>query len=236
MYSWYSFPPIAAMIGILHTVVTGLILIFDPFLGATSATAAIVMLVVAVRALLIPFGYAQVRAEQIRNRLAPQVREMRRKRHKDPQRLRRELAALYAREQTTPLAGCLPALAQAPVFTVLYGLFLVPEINGELNSLLGQTLAGVPLGAHLADVLTGTGIPVFAVLFALLGLVAWGTRRITPRVDTPGAGVVSWLPFGTLAVAALVPLAAGIYLLASTAWTVGERVIMRRVASREPKT
>jgi YidC/Oxa1 family membrane protein insertase len=237
MYSWYSFPPIAAMIGILHTVVTGLISIFDPVLGAMSATAAILALVIAVRALLIPLGYAQVRAEQIRTRLAPAVREIRRKYHKDPQRLRRELAVLYAREQTTPLAGCLPALVQAPVFTVLYGLFLVPEINGELNSLLGQTLAGVPLGAHVADVISGTGTAVFVVLFALLGLVAWETRRIAPRIDTPGAGLVSWLPFGTLMVAAFVPLAAGIYLLASTAWTVGERVTLRRVvASRGPKT
>jgi YidC/Oxa1 family membrane protein insertase len=231
MYSFCSFPPIAAALGTLHTVVTGLISIFDPFLGAASATAAIVALVVAVRALLIPLGYAQARAEQTRSRLAPEVRKIRSTYGTNPERLRHELAALYAREQTTPLAGCLPALAQAPVFTVLYGLFLVPEINGELNSLLGQTLAGVPLGTHLADIASGTGIPVFAVLFVLLGLVAWVTRRSTSRVDTPGAGVVSWLPFGTLVVAAFVPLAAGLYLLASTAWTVGERVILRRVVA-----
>jgi YidC/Oxa1 family membrane protein insertase len=234
MYSWYSFPPIAAMIGVLHNVVIGLISIVEPFLGAASATAAIVMLVIAVRALLIPIGYAQVRAEQTRNRVAPEVREIHRKYQKDPQRVRRELAALYAREQTTPFAGCLPALAQAPVFTVLYGLFLVPEIDGGLNSLLGQTLAGVPLGAQLADVVTGAGILVFAALLALLGLVAWATRRITSRADALGVGLVSWLPFGTVVIAAFVPLAAGIYLLASTAWTVGERVTMRRVvASRD---
>jgi YidC/Oxa1 family membrane protein insertase len=52
--------------------------------------------------------------------------------------------------------------------------------------------------------------------------------------DAPGAGLVRWLPFGTVVVAAFVPLAAGIYLLASTAWTVGERVTLRRVvASRD---
>jgi YidC/Oxa1 family membrane protein insertase len=227
----YSFPPIAAAIGALHSVVLGLISIFDPFLGAASATAAIAALVVAVRTMLIPLGYAQVRAEQIRSRLAPEVREIQRKYRTNPERLRRELAALYSREQTTPLAGCLPALAQAPVFTVLYGLFLVPEIDGQVNSLLGQTLAGVPLGAHLADVGITPGIPVFTALFALLGLVAWATRRITARVDAPGAGLVRWLPFGTVVAAAFVPLAAGIYLLASTAWTVGERVTLRRVVA-----
>jgi YidC/Oxa1 family membrane protein insertase len=232
----YSFPPIAAAIGALHSVVAGLISIFDPFLGATSATAAIVALVVAVRTVLIPLGYAQVRAELIRSRLAPEVREIQRKYRTNPERLRRELAALYAREQTTPLAGCLPALAQAPVFTVLYGLFLVPEIDGQVNSLLGQSLAGVPLGAHFADVATGPETLVFAALFALLGLVAWATRRITAMVDAPGAGLVRWLPLGTLVVAAFVPLAAGIYLLASTAWTVGERVTLRRVVASRDQT
>jgi YidC/Oxa1 family membrane protein insertase len=229
----YSFTPIAAAIGALHTVVTGLVSILDPFLGAASAATAIVALVVAIRVLLIPLGYAHVRAEQIRSRLAPNVREIQRKYRNNPERMRRELSALYAREQTTPLAGCLPALAQAPVFTVLYGLFLVEEIDGRANGLLGQTIAGLPLGAHLADVATDPHVLVFATLLALIGLVSWMTRRISPRVDVPGAGLISWLPFGTLAIAAFVPLAAGIYLLASTAWTVGERVILRRVLARQ---
>jgi YidC/Oxa1 family membrane protein insertase len=228
----YSFPPIAATIGALHTVVAGLVSLLDPFLGAASATAAIVALVVTVRALLLPLGYAQVRAERTRTRLTPEVREIQRKYRSNPERLRRELAALYAREQTTPLAGCLPTLAQAPVFTVLYGLFLVEEIDGHANSLLDQTAAGVPLGAHLADVATSPGVLVFAALLVLLALAAWATRRITPRVDAPGAGLVRWLPFGTLAIAAFVPLAAGIYLLATTAWTVGERVTMRRIVAQ----
>jgi YidC/Oxa1 family membrane protein insertase len=228
----YSFPPIAAAIGALHTVVTGLVSILDPFLGAVSAATAIVLLVVVIRTLLIPLGYAQVRAEQTRTRLRPKVREIQRKYKNNPERMRRELAALYSREQTTPLAGCLPALAQAPVFTVLYGLFLVREVEGQANGLLGHELAGVPLGAHLADVAGDPHLLVFAALFGLLGLVAWATRQITPRLDSPGAGLVRWLPFGTLLIAAFVPLAAGIYLVASSAWTVGERVTLRRVVTR----
>ena len=228
----YSIPPIAAAIGALHAVVTGLISILDPVIGAASASTAIVALVVIIRALLLPLGFAQVRAEQTRALLAPTVREIQRKYRNNPERLRRELAALYAHEQTTPLAGCLPALAQAPVFTVLYGLFLVQEVNGQPNGLLSETLAGVPLGAHLADVAADPGVLVFAALLAVLGIVAWATRRITPKLDAPGAGLVRWLPFGTLLVAAFVPLAAGIYLLTSTAWTVGERVTLRRVVAR----
>ena len=227
----YSFPPIAAAIGALHTVVTGLVSILDPFLGVASATTAIVLLVLVIRTLLIPWATPR----SARNKPVParaEGREIQRKYNNNPERMRRELAALYSREQTTPLAGCLPALAQAPVFTVLYGLFLVREVEGQANGLLGHELAGVPLGAHLADVAADPHVLVFVALFGLLGLVAWASRRITPRLDSPGAGLVRWLPFGTLLIAAFVPLAAGIYLVASSAWTVGERVTLRRVVTR----
>ncbi len=52
-----------------------------------------------------------------------------------------------------------------------------------------------------------------------------------PRPETPG-GVVGMLtrlaPYGTMLVAAVVPLAAGLYLLTTTAWTVLERTVIRR--------
>ncbi|MFC4052146.1 hypothetical protein ACFOY4_20880 [Actinomadura syzygii] len=35
-------------------------------------------------------------------------------------------------------------------------------------------------------------------------------------------------PFGTIVVAAVVPLAAGLYLLTSGAWTAAERAVLRR--------
>jgi hypothetical protein len=41
--------------------------------------------------------------------------------------------------------------------------------------------------------------------------------------------VVSWIvPFASLVTAAIVPLAAGLYLLTTTAWTLAERTLLRR--------
>ena len=40
---------------------------------------------------------------------------------------------------------------------------------------------------------------------------------------------MTWLlPFASLITAAIVPLAAGLYLLTTTAWTLGERTVLRR--------
>jgi YidC/Oxa1 family membrane protein insertase len=226
----YSFPPLAAAIGVLYTVVTTLTTALNPLLGPVSTAVAIVVITAAVRLALLPLGYAQVRGERIRVALLPKIQQLQRRHRADPERLRRELAALYQREGASPLAGCLPALAQVPVFMVLYGLFLTADVGGEPNVLLTDTLAGVPLGSHLVDVTGGLDLAVFGVLLALLALVALATRRTMPALspETPGGGMIRLVPFGTLLVAAIVPLAAGLYLLISTAWTVTERTLLRR--------
>jgi YidC/Oxa1 family membrane protein insertase len=259
----YSFPPLAAAIGLLYTAVTGLATALAPLLGVTSAAVAIVAMTVIIRLALVPLGWRQVLAERQRQRLAPKLGDLHRKYRGNPERLRRELAALYAKEGASPLAGCLPVLAQAPVFMVLYGLFLTAEVGGQANVLLTSTIAGAPLGARLLDVGFGTDLLVFAVLIALLVVAAWATRRFLmpptqagPEVTStptggppratggaddglPGAGiqaqvarVARLLPFGTVVIAAIVPLAAGLYLLTTTAWTVAERVTLRRIAAR----
>jgi YidC/Oxa1 family membrane protein insertase len=43
------------------------------------------------------------------------------------------------------------------------------------------------------------------------------------------------LPFATVALAALVPLAAGLYLLTTTAWSAAERALFHRLAPVSPK-
>jgi YidC/Oxa1 family membrane protein insertase len=228
----YSFPPLAAAIGLAYATVTTLTTVLTPLLGTASAVAAIVVLTVIVRVILLPLSWRQIRAERDRARLAPQIKELHRRFSRDLERLRRELAALYARESSSPAAGCLPVLAQTPVFLVLYGLFLSTDIGDQANVLLTHTVAGVPLGTRLLDVAGTPELLVFGVLMALLAIVAWVTRRTTPAMEAPGAGLIRLLPFGTVVIAAIVPLAAGTYLLTTTAWTVAERTALRRVAAR----
>ncbi|MCW2948217.1 MAG: preprotein translocase YidC [Actinoallomurus sp.] len=73
---------------------------------------------------------------------------------------------------------------------------------------------------------------MFLGLFALLALVAWWTSRRMYADGTAPAGAVGTmmrlLPFGTIAVAAYVPLAAGLYLLTTTVWTAAERATLWR--------
>lgn len=232
----FAFPPLVAVLDGIASFVSGLSDLLAPVAGSLSAALAVVILTLLVRVLLIPVGISQVRAEAGRRRLAPDLRVLRRRYATRPELLQKKTLELYRREGISPLAGVLPALAQAPVVSLVYALFIHGTIGGHANMLLAATLGGVPLGASFAATgVTWPGIMVFSALLVLIALTAWLSRRASLRVAEPfeGAGqrvgrVLSWLPFTTVIVAALVPLAATIYLATTTTWTLAERAILRR--------
>ncbi|MFC4147067.1 YidC/Oxa1 family membrane protein insertase [Micromonospora mangrovi] len=236
-----AFAPLHAAVSAAGSVVTWLADTLTPLSGGAATAAAIVLFTIGVRLLISPLTLAQVRGERRRAALAPQVRDLQRRHADDPATLQRELFALYRQAGASPVAGCLPALLQAPFFLVMYRLFATGD--GHPGLLAGR-LAGVPLGWHLGDGLTGPVLAVFGVLLAALLALAWysslrarraaratGTLAGTPT-EGPGAATLGWLvpllPFTTVLVALVVPLAAVIYLVTTTAWTALEQVALRR--------
>jgi len=157
------------------------------------------------------------------------------------------MAALYKREGTGMFAGVAPLLLQWPFLSVMYLLFRSPTVGGAANTLLTRDLLGVPLGAHW---LSGAGLAsaqgaVFLGVFALLAGLCWlsarfgrlMTARATGAQPAPaGAGtaglLVRVLPYLTVVIAAFAPLAAGIYLLTSLAWSLAERMFFLTRSAR----
>jgi len=243
----FSFPPLTAVLEAAYRFVEGLAALLQPIAGASSAALAILVITAIVRVLLVPVGASQVQAEGTRRRLYPQILALQRRHKADPVTLQRKTAELYRAENTSQFAGILPALAQAPVLSVVYTLFVRNSIGGHANSLLAQQLFAAPLGGSFVHLLAGggVGILVFLVLFCVLAGVAWTSRHIALRlqlVDTeaPASAVtvaraLSWLPFVTIVFAAVVPLAAALYLAASATWTLGERMLLRRWYWRGPE-
>jgi YidC/Oxa1 family membrane protein insertase len=96
---------------------------------------------------------------------------------------------------------------------------------------------------------------VYLGLFALLAVVTWVAARMSrnaaarqaalaaapgqPGQQAQPGGAIGMLlrviPYVTVAIAAVVPLAAGLYLLTTTAWAAAERaVITRRMSPGRP--
>lgn len=222
--------------------------VLAPLLGGLAAAAAIIAFTMLVRLVLLPLSYYAFRGERVRARLQPRVQELQRRHAKDPERLQRELSALYKAEGNSMFAGCLPLLLQIPFFSLMYRLFLSRSVAEGPNSLLAHHLLAAPLGSQW---LSGAGPisaqgAVFGIVFVLLAVVAvlgmWAARQPAGGGAAGGAqamtatsaadrvvGLVSRaMPFGSLVMAAIVPLAAGLYLLTSAAWTLAERAVLRR--------
>lgn len=227
-----AFAPLDGAIGAAYDVVSALA-------AGVGAAAAIVLLTVAVRLLLSPLSYVQTRNNRRLAAIAPRIEDLRRRHRKDPARLGAELSTLYRTEGVSPYGGCLPVLLQAPLFFILYRLFTTTTVAGGPNHLLSETLYGVPLGTHLSGALAhgllSPPVLAFAVLFAALAGLAWLASRRMGRTAVAAEGSPGWppaarlmrlLPFGTLLAAAVVPLAAGIYLVTTNAWTALEATIL----------
>ena len=229
-----------------YHLVSGLTGILTPVLGGLAAVAAIVVFTMAVRLLLMPLSLRALRGQAAQARLAPQLAALRQRHGKQPERLQREMAALYKREGTSMFAGFGPLLLQWPFLSVMYLLFRSPTVGGTANTLLTHDLFGVPLGAHWLSGAGPLGLAsaqgvVFVGLFALLAGLCWLSARLgrlmtaqaTGISPAPGAAgrpglLVRALPYLTVVIAAFAPLAAGIYLLTTLAWSLAERMLYSR--------
>jgi YidC/Oxa1 family membrane protein insertase len=225
-----------------YHLVSGFTGILTPILGPLAAVAAIIAFTMAVRVLLMPLSLRALRGQAVQARLAPQLQALRQRYAKQPERMQREMSALYKREGTSLFAGITPLLLQWPFLSVMYLLFRSPQVGGMPNTLLSRDLFGVPLGTHW---LGGAGPAsmqgaVFLGVFALLAGLCWLSARLG-RLMTAQAGggqtasagtglLVKVLPYVTVVIAAFAPLAAGIYLLTSVAWSLAEREFFRRSA------
>ena len=93
-----------------------------PF-GASSGWAwglSIVLLVMLMRLIMVPLFVKQVRSQRKMQSHMPQLQELRKRYKNDKQRLNEETMKFYKENGINPLGGCLPLVAQLPVFWALF--------------------------------------------------------------------------------------------------------------------
>lgn len=84
---------------------------------------AIIVLTILVRIAMSPVTYKSYLSQAKMKVLRPEIQELGTKYAKDPMKKQQETMKLYSKAGVNPMAGCLPALLQIPVFYALFSFF-----------------------------------------------------------------------------------------------------------------
>jgi len=127
-------------------------------LGASSGLTwvlTIVVLVILLRLALLPLFVKQMHSQRKMLALAPQMQELRKRYKGDKQKLNEEMMKLYKENGANPLSGCLPLVAQLPVwFALLNVLRAITEnkpLYGMTQTVVTEALHARIFGVSIAD-------------------------------------------------------------------------------------
>jgi YidC/Oxa1 family membrane protein insertase len=141
---------------------------------------AIILLTVVSKVLFYPLTVKSMRSMKAMQALQPQINALRSKHKSDPQRLQRETLELYRKHKVNPAGGCLPMIAQIPIFYALYlALSVSVELQGATFLCFGR-IFGVDL--WICDLANQD--PTY-VLPVLMGVTMFIQQKMTPVAGDP---------------------------------------------------
>jgi YidC/Oxa1 family membrane protein insertase len=94
---------------------------------------AIVILTIAIRALLLPLGFKQIKSMQNMQALQPKIKEIQKKHKNNRQKQQEEQMKLYRESGVSPFSGCLPMLLTFPFLIAMYAVIKQPAIVPAAN-------------------------------------------------------------------------------------------------------
>lgn len=128
-YNWW---PIFAWLGAIAAFFSKLFISMLNWLAGAvhNYGVAIILLTLVIRLAMWPFTAAAAQASKKMATVQPMLKELQEKYKNSPEKLQRETVKLFQEYQVNPLAGCLPALFQIPVFL---GFFYMLRSAAELR-------------------------------------------------------------------------------------------------------
>lgn len=138
----------------------------------------IILLTILIKILFYPLTQKSMVSMRKMQELGPILKTLKEKYKGDSQRLNQETMNLYKTYKINPLSGCLPMLAQIPVFIALYkGLLVTIELRHAPFFLWVNDLAAPE---HLWDIaVAGYTVPI-RLLPLLMGISMFVQQKMTP--------------------------------------------------------
>ena len=148
---------------------------------------AIILLTILIKLIFWPLGTKSYKSMNEMKKVQPLMQEIREKYKDDKQRMNQEVMGLYKTYKVNPASGCLPLLAQMPIFFALYRmLYQAIELRhapffGWINDLSGpDRLFHFSFSIPFMD--APSGIPVLTLLMGASFLLQ---QKMTPTAGDP---------------------------------------------------
>ena len=183
-------PLYEAVAWVFKQIWTGLSSVFGASSGWTWALT-IVFLVVLMRLIMVPLFIKQMHTTRAMTALAPQMTALKKKYKNDKQALNQEMMKLYQEAGVNPLMGCLPVVAQLPMFFALFSVLRAisewkpgqPPKYGMTTEMMVSAQHAKILGATISDkFLFSHGVPIEAKAVILITvMISMATTYLTVR-------------------------------------------------------
>jgi len=224
---WFGFLtlPIEGLLKLIHTGLSSA--------GLTEAWGlSIIAMTMLIKLLTFPLTKGQLESTNKMQALQPTIKGIQAKYQSNPEVMNQKIAAVYQENEVNPLAGCIPSLAQIPIFIGLYRavltlakenaldepFFFLPSLEGPTYGadtahgndwLFKNWVDGVPsLGWH--DTLVFLAIPVFLTISQVISMNIMQPKSDDPQQQQANV-ILKVLPFMVGWFALNVPSALGIY-------------------------
>lgn len=154
---------------------------------------AIILLTVLIKAAFWPISYKGMKSMKVMQKLGPKMTQIREKYADDRDRMNKEMMQLYKTYNVSPVGGCLPMLAQIPVFFALYRL-LMQTIELRHAPFFGwMTDLSAPERLFIGfDLPYVGGLPLLTLF---MGLSMFLQQKLTPSpADPTQAKIMMFMP------------------------------------------
>jgi YidC/Oxa1 family membrane protein insertase len=195
---------------------------------------AIVAITIMVRLLILPLFIKQYRSMRRMQAYAPQIKELQARYKGNRQKLNEEMMRFYKENQINPFSSCLPLVAQAPVFIVLY--YALREFSRTAETREGALdfMWVIPdISRHLLDI--GWGAAVLLAIYATSQLLA-SELSMTPATAGNQKWLMRFLPLMIVFFVTTFPVPSGvvIYWVTTNLWTCGQQLVIKRKIGPNP--
>lgn len=240
---WFGFLtlPIESLLQFLHGTLSGV------GLGNTWGVS-IIMMTMVIKLATFPLTKKQLESTNKMQALQPTIKGLQAKYQSNPEVMNQKIAEVYQTNEVNPLAGCIPAIVQIPVFIGLYRAVLnlakenaldepflfLPNLEGPTYGadpahgsdwLFKNWVDGVPsLGWE--DTIAFLSIPIFLVISQFVSMNLMQPKSDDPQQQQANV-ILKFLPFMIGWFALNVPAALGVYWVVNNVVTTASTLYVR---------